>query len=577
MFARVKGLFQGNVEGRLHNADYLVGAAYRGDTVALARLIAEGASVNHANRLGDTALIHAADKGHAEVVRALLDVDGIDVNYSNNAGSTALSLAADKGHVEVVRALLAAGATVNHASDHGYTALSLAADKGHVEVVRALLAAGATVNHASDHGETALMLAAQNGHTEIVTALLAAGATVNHANYHGQAMLFLVVMRGHTGVVRALLAAPGVNVNHANNHGNTALIWAALKGYIEIVTALLATPGVDVNLVSELGPALILAAENGHTEIVTALLAAPDVDVNLANQYGNTALIRAALNGHAEIVTALLAAGATVNLANQNGDTALIFAKKRGHTEIVTVLRVWVTPEQIHGSDMHGVRDALSAANRVYAVKDQVVALALCLNRYSKTYTNMEPKDILLAILRTLHATGYVFENQAVKRRAWGPTVAFVSDSSFMKKACDVRAKAILGGYLSDGVFAGYHGRDVCQSVVACGGGTKMIGALIDDVSDDSTSNLSGKRVGLEKMLAAYPSDEARAELWAKLGELGKTGALVDVVNALLRLQFFDPSPRLKAFVKSYHVPQKICTDTKDDPGHVILLRETQL
>ena len=51
---------------------------------------------------------------------------------------TALMLAADNGHLEVARLLLEAGADKNCCDDDGMTALLLAADKGHLEVAHLL-------------------------------------------------------------------------------------------------------------------------------------------------------------------------------------------------------------------------------------------------------------------------------------------------------------------------------------------------------------------------------------------------------------------------------------------------------
>ena len=71
----------------------------------------------------------AADKGHLDVVRALL-ASGAQPAQSPNA----LALAADKGHLNVVQALLASGAQ----PDQSPNALALATGKGHLDVVRAL-------------------------------------------------------------------------------------------------------------------------------------------------------------------------------------------------------------------------------------------------------------------------------------------------------------------------------------------------------------------------------------------------------------------------------------------------------
>src|ERR1022692_2862022 len=87
----------------------------------------------------------------------------------------ALALAAENGHTETVRALLDAGADVHARTDaplwvaamrgHADTMLQKASANGHVDTVKVLLAAGANV-HAL--GDKALRRAAGNGHTDAV-------------------------------------------------------------------------------------------------------------------------------------------------------------------------------------------------------------------------------------------------------------------------------------------------------------------------------------------------------------------------------------------------------------------------
>ena len=78
---------------------------------------------------------------------------------------TALMEAADEGHVEVVRLLLESGADINTQEDYGNgaTALMEAAGNGHVEVVRLLLENGADTNTQNNSGRTVLMYAAWGG------------------------------------------------------------------------------------------------------------------------------------------------------------------------------------------------------------------------------------------------------------------------------------------------------------------------------------------------------------------------------------------------------------------------------
>ena len=62
-----------------------------------------------------------------------------------NAGWTALMLAAQNGHEQVARVLLEAGAVVGaqENDDAGLTALMHAAENGHEQIARVLLEAGA--------------------------------------------------------------------------------------------------------------------------------------------------------------------------------------------------------------------------------------------------------------------------------------------------------------------------------------------------------------------------------------------------------------------------------------------------
>lgn len=61
-------------------------------------------------------------------------------------GTTALFFAAQSGHLEVVKILLEAGANLELASQDGGNALFVAVQSGNVKIVKELLDAGANVN-----------------------------------------------------------------------------------------------------------------------------------------------------------------------------------------------------------------------------------------------------------------------------------------------------------------------------------------------------------------------------------------------------------------------------------------------
>ena len=120
----------------------LYAAVRNRETEKISLLLAAGADVNWANEeeSSTTPLVLAAQKGHPECVRLLLNTPEIDVNKANSDDRTPLSFAAEKGITECVRLLLAApGIDVNKANKDGSTPLAWAAEKGHTECVRLLL------------------------------------------------------------------------------------------------------------------------------------------------------------------------------------------------------------------------------------------------------------------------------------------------------------------------------------------------------------------------------------------------------------------------------------------------------
>jgi uncharacterized protein len=150
----------------------------------------------------------AAQAGHTEVVRVLLDA-GIDVNLqASTVGASALIHAAHAGHVQTAQFLLERGADpqlMTHGGD--FNALMLAAMEGHSAVVRVLLEAGASASAGGRSGATALWWAARSGDPESVKALIEAGADVNAAREDGVTPFHCARARGHEAVIDLLKKA----------------------------------------------------------------------------------------------------------------------------------------------------------------------------------------------------------------------------------------------------------------------------------------------------------------------------------------------------------------------------------
>lgn len=163
-----------------------------------------GSHGSSAAQKGWIALHLAASKGHAEVVKVLLD-EGADPSLVTAQGSSALHLAVCSGRVGAIQALVAEGAPCALRDAGGNTALHVAATRGQVSAVLALLEGGAPVDSLNQAGDTALHIAAAAGRVGVVAALVNGGANVDARGPGGATPLMVAAAAGNLAAVKALL------------------------------------------------------------------------------------------------------------------------------------------------------------------------------------------------------------------------------------------------------------------------------------------------------------------------------------------------------------------------------------
>ena len=163
-------------------ATALVAAAY-GNHLDVARLLVEaGADVNAKDDTQQSAyLIATSEVGDDPRLLELTLRNGADVKAKDSYNGTGLIRAAERGHAAIVRRLLETSVEVDHVNRLGWTALLEAIILGeggdrHTEVVRRLISAGADVDLADGGGVTPLAHARRQGHARIVGLLERAGA-----------------------------------------------------------------------------------------------------------------------------------------------------------------------------------------------------------------------------------------------------------------------------------------------------------------------------------------------------------------------------------------------------------------
>lgn len=349
----------------------LMVAVIAGQVEIMKLLLAAGADITAVHRMGDQALMMAAEQRsyrnpsaepNAEVVQLLLD-HGADPKARGEYNRTALMLANTAAKVKL---LLAKGAEVDAKDEYGQTALMRAAEQGNAAVAGALLDSGASVNVTDNKGLTALLYSlddenlAHGDEAKTLPArrsevarriLLAKGVDVNGANADGETPLIRAVRLENVDTIKALLAK-GADANRSDIFGDTAVTLAYNSDKVEIQNLLPASKlkGQSPNVLNAFLRAAI--GKKDEAKVKELLTAGADPNHEYAIGYNHkriksTVLILAASMGHPGIVQLLIDKGANVSAkgllsGSEHGlvyGTALEAAEESKHPEAAAVLR----------------------------------------------------------------------------------------------------------------------------------------------------------------------------------------------------------------------------------------------
>ncbi|MDX1709795.1 MAG: ankyrin repeat domain-containing protein [Rhodovibrionaceae bacterium] len=112
--------------------------AKTGDAEGLKARLQAGGPADSSDRLGVTALAHAARRGDLAAIELLLE-HGADPDKTSDSGNSPLMEAAARGHADVVKRLLAAGADPKRKNKWGFDAQNWADWPVNGAEIRALL------------------------------------------------------------------------------------------------------------------------------------------------------------------------------------------------------------------------------------------------------------------------------------------------------------------------------------------------------------------------------------------------------------------------------------------------------
>ena len=131
-------------------------------------------------------LFRAAEAGDLARVQVLVEQGKKKDEIFGRKRETALMKAAENGHKDVVRYLVEQGAAMEKMDRYGKTSLMFASKEGRLEVARYLLEQGADRDKTDDVRRTPLHHAVYNGHLETAKLLMVYGADLNARDDRGQ-------------------------------------------------------------------------------------------------------------------------------------------------------------------------------------------------------------------------------------------------------------------------------------------------------------------------------------------------------------------------------------------------------
>jgi ankyrin repeat protein len=369
---------------------------------------------------GYTALMRAAEAGHASIATALIDA-GADMNAADRQlGRTALMIAVAHDHVDVLIALHRRGAELNAMDSRGYPALMIAAEYGSLNCIRELQTAGVDINvtivpvsgAASQSNVVieegrgpALIVALWRRDTRAIDTLLQAGASPDCKGSYGRTALMWAVIyhlapqvermvktanleekddEGCTALmfVRRRAIAQSLIDARANIHAvcdsrTTPLMNAASRGDLAVIETLLDNvddPAAYIDVKDNRGyTSLMMAAETGQASAISTLAKrGANVEARALHSskegafvhyhYGDTALMIAARRGFLGAVEALLDSKADIDAVNNEGSTPLILAAQ--HQRLLVLNALCWAGANVNAKNCNGLSALMLAAKR---------------------------------------------------------------------------------------------------------------------------------------------------------------------------------------------------------------------